>query len=154
MRFKLVFSLRGNNKTRKEGKNVEDKSRRRAEEKAVDSKEELKMANERRIEELLNINERYVRTERHLEQHSDIADPENIRHSEELQEERLKQMENLKNIIAYGKHEQEDQVESLKRNIEYTEGYLRQNADKMDRETLEKTLEKQEHRREQLDFLS
>jgi len=133
---------------------MEDKSRHCSEEKAIDSKEELKMANERRIEELLNINERYVRTERHLEQHSDISDPESIRQSRELQEERLKQMENLKNIIAYGKHEQEDQVDNLKRNIEYTDGYLRHNADKMDEETLEKTLEKQEHRREQLDFLS
>ena len=126
----------------------------RSKEKAIDSKEEQKMANERRIEELLNINNRYVRTERHLEQHSDIADPENVKHSEKIQEERLQQMENLKNIIAYGEHEQEDQVENLKRNIEYTDGYLDHNADKMDKETLEKTLEKQEHRKEQLDFLT
>lgn len=129
---------------------MSDKSK----EKAIDSKEEQKMANERRIEELLNINNRYVRTERHLEQHSDIADPENVKHSEKIQEERLQQMENLKNIIAYGEHEQEDQVENLKRNIEYTDGYLDHNADKMDKETLEKTLEKQEHRKEQLDFLT
>lgn len=122
--------------------------------KAIDSKEELKMANERRINELLNINNRYVRTERHLEQHSDIADPENIKHSEKLQNERLQQMENLKNIIAYGEHEQEDQVENLQRNLEYTDGYINHNANKMDKETLEKTLEKQEHRKEQLDFLS
>ncbi|HEY8421432.1 MAG TPA: hypothetical protein VIL05_06810 [Thermoclostridium sp.] len=126
----------------------------RSKEKAIDSKEEQKMANERRIEELLNINNRYVRTERHLEQHSDIADPENVKHSEKIQEERLQQMENLKNIVAYGEHEQEDQVENLKRNIEYTDGYLDHNADKMDKETLEKTLEKQEHRKEQLDFLT
>lgn len=126
----------------------------RSKDKATDSKEELKMANERRIEELLNINNRYVRTERHLEQHSDIADPENVKHSEEIQQERLKQMENLKNIIAYGEHQQEDQVENLKRNLEYTDGYLNHNAHKMDKETLEKTLEKQEHRKEQLDFLS
>ncbi|NLM10457.1 MAG: hypothetical protein GX213_06730 [Clostridiaceae bacterium] len=122
--------------------------------KAIDSKEELKMANERRINELLNISNRYVRTERHLEQHSDIADPENIKHSERIQNERLQQMENLKNIIAYGEHQQEDQVENLRRNLEYTDGYINHNADKMDKETLEKTLEKQEHRKEQLDFLS
>jgi len=125
----------------------------RSKEKAIDSKEELKIANERRIEELMNINNRYVRTERHLEQHSDIADPESVRHSEEIQQERLQRMENLKNIIAYGEHEQEDQVENLKRNLEYTDGYLNHNADKMDKETLERTLEKQEHRKEQLDFL-
>lgn len=122
--------------------------------KAIDSKEELKMANERRIDELLNINNRYVRTERHLEQHSEIADPDNVENSEKIQNERLRQMENLKNIIAYGEHEQEDQVDNLKRNLEYTDGYINHNANNMDKETLEKTLEKQEQRKEQLDFLS
>lgn len=122
--------------------------------KATDSKEELQMANERRIEELMKINNRYVRTERHLEQHSDISDPENLEHSEQIQEDRLQQMENLKNIIAYGKHEQEDQEENLRKRMEYTDGYLNHNAQHMDQETLERTLEKQEHRKEQLDFMS
>lgn len=122
--------------------------------KAIDSKEELKMANERRIEELMNINSRYVRTERHLEQHSDISNPDNLNHSEKIQEERQQQMDNLKNIIAYGKHEQEDSQENLRRRMEYTDGYLNHNAQNMDKETLEKTLEKQEHRKEQLDFMN
>jgi hypothetical protein len=123
-------------------------------EKAADSKEELKMANERRIEELMNINNRYVRTERHLEQHSDISNPDNLEHSEQIQQERLQQMDNLKNIIAYGKHEQEDQEENLRKRMEYTDGYLNHNAQRMDKETLEKTLEKQEHRKEQMDFMN
>ena len=123
-------------------------------EKAADSKEELKMANERRIEELMNINNRYVRTERHLEQHSDISNPDNLEHSEQIQQERLQQMDNLKNIIAYGKHEQEDQEENLRKRMEYTDGYLNHNAQRMDNETLEKTLEKQEHRKEQMDFMN
>lgn len=123
-------------------------------EKAADGREELKMANERRIEELMNINNKFVRTERHLEQYSDISDPENLEHAEKVQEERLQQMENLKNIIAYGKHEQEDQEENLRKRLEYTDGYLNHNAQHMDEETLEKTLEKQEHRKEQLDFMN
>jgi len=122
--------------------------------KSADSKEELKMANERRIEELMNINNRYVRTERHLEQHSDISNPNNLRHSEQIQQERLQQMDNLKNIIAYGKHEQENQEENIRKRLEYTDGYLNYNAQHMDKETLEKTLEKQEHRKEQLDFMN
>lgn len=122
--------------------------------KAIDSKEELQMANERRIDELMKINNRYVRTERHLEQHSDISNPENLEHSEQIQEERLQQMENLKNIIAYGKHEQEDQEENLRKRLEYTDGYINHNAQNMDKETLEKTLEKQEYRKEQLDFMN
>ncbi len=121
--------------------------------KSLDSKEELKMANERRIEELLNINNRYVRTQRHLEQYSNISDPENLRHASKIQEERKDRMENLKNIIAYGKHEQEDDVENLEKNLEYTEGYLENNASRMDDYTLRKTQEKQAHRKEQLEFL-
>ena len=52
--------------------------------KGIDSKDELKLANERRIEELLDINNRYVRTQRHLEEHSDISDPDNLRHALKL----------------------------------------------------------------------
>lgn len=122
--------------------------------KAADSREELKMANERRIDELMKISNRYVRTERHLEQHSDISDPENLEHSEQIQKERLAQMENLKNIVAYGKHEQNDQEENTRKRLEYTDGYLNHNTNHMDKETLEKTMEKQEHRKEQLDFMN
>ena len=121
--------------------------------KGIDSREELKLANERRIEELLNINNRYVRTQRHLEQYSNISHPDNLRHVSEIQEEREGRMENLKNIIAYGKHEEVDQVYNLKKNLDYTEGYLEDNASRMDEFTLDKSMEKQSHRREQLEFL-
>ncbi|NLI60447.1 MAG: hypothetical protein GX375_03345 [Clostridiales bacterium] len=121
--------------------------------KGIDSREELKLANERRIEELLNINNRYVRTQRHLEQYSNISHPDNLRHVSEIQEEREGRMENLKNIIAYGKHEEVDQVDNLKKNLDYTEGYLEDNASRMDEFTLDKSMEKQSHRREQLEFL-
>ena len=121
--------------------------------KEIDSKEELKLANEHRIEELLNINNRYVRTQRHLEQYSDISDPENLRHASEIQEERENRMENLKDIIAYGKHEEVDEVENLERNLEYTDGYLEHNASRMDEFSLNKSMEKQAHRKEQLEFL-
>lgn len=121
--------------------------------KGIDSKDEFKLANERRIEELLDINNRYVRTQRHLEEHSDISDPDNLRHALKIQEERENRMENLKNIIAYGKHEEVDERENLKRNLEYTDGYLENNASRMDKETLDNTREKQAHRKEQLEFL-
>ncbi len=121
--------------------------------KGIDSKDELKLANERRIEELLDINNRYVRTQRHLEDNSDISDPDNLRHALKIQEERENRMENLKNIIAYGKHEEVDERENLKRNLEYTDGYLENNASRMDKETLDNTREKQAHRKEQLEFL-
>jgi hypothetical protein len=115
-----------NNRLYDEGRNSVDRNQKEI--KGIDSKDELKLANERRIEELLDINNRYVRTQRHLEEHSDISDPDNLRHALKIQEERENRMENLKNIIAYGKHEEVDERENLKRNLEYTDGYLENNA--------------------------
>jgi hypothetical protein len=140
-----------NNRLYDEGRNSVDRNQKEI--KGIDSKDELKLANERRIEELLDINNRYVRTQRHLEEHSDISDPDNLRHTLKIQEERENRMENLKNIIAYGKHEEVDERENLKRNLEYTDGYLENNASRMDKETLDNTREKQAHRKEQLEFL-
>jgi len=119
----------------------------------IDDKKEVCAANERRIEELLNINNRYIRTKRHLEEFGDIMDIDRLEHVYKIQEEREHRMENLKNIIVYGKHEDVDEVENIKRNLEYTENYLKHNASRMDKDTLEKTIEKQEHRKEQLEFL-
>jgi hypothetical protein len=122
------------------------------ESKAQDSKEELRLANERRIEELLDINNRYVRTQRHLEQNTDIMPLDRLQHVFKIQEEREDRMENLKNIIAYDRHEGNGQAEILKKRLEYTDHYLQHHADHMDEFTLQKTNEKQEHRKEQLDF--
>jgi len=119
----------------------------------IDDKKEVCAANERRIEELLNINNRYIRTKRHMEEFAEIMDEDQLEHAIKIQEERERRMENLKNIIAYGKHEQEDEVENLKRNLKFTQNYLKNHAHRMDEKTLEKTIEKQAHRIEQLDFL-
>ena len=129
-------------------------SHHKQESKAKDSVDELKYANDRRIEELLKINNRYVRTQRHLEENSDIARLDQIKHSFEIQAEREARMENLKNIIAYGKHEDVDEVGNLKRNMEFTNHYLQHQAAHLDENTLENTKTKQEHRKEQLDFIN
>jgi hypothetical protein len=128
-------------------------SHHKKEEKAKDSIGEMKHANDRRIEELLKISNRFVRTQRHLEENSDIARLEQIKHSFEIQDERESRMENLKNIIAYGKHEHVDEVQNLKRNLEFTEHYLQHHSAHMDEGTLDNTKTKQEHRKEQLNFL-
>jgi uncharacterized membrane protein YccC len=118
--------------------------------KSIDSKEELKNTNERRIEQLLKINNRYVRTERHLEENHHISRLDQLRHTFEIQNEREQQMENLKNIIAYDKHEGVNNAEALGKRIEYTEHYLQHNSTNMNPGTLQNTKEKQEHRKEQL----
>lgn len=128
-------------------------SHHKQESKAGDSMDELKLANDRRIEELLKISNRYVRTQRHLEENSDIASLDQIKHSFEIQDEREARMENLKNIIAYGKHEQVDEVENLKRNMEFTGHYIQHHSDHMDEDTLQNSKTKQEHRKEQLSFI-
>ena len=125
-------------------------SNKERETKSMDSTNELKYANERRIEELLDLNNRYVRTQRHLEQNHSITNLDQLKHSFEIQKDREAKMENLKNIIAYGVHEQVSEVDNLKRNIEYTSHYLQHHSAHMDPETVQHTTEKQEHRKEQL----
>ncbi|KXZ39700.1 hypothetical protein SAMN05661008_00622 [Alkalithermobacter thermoalcaliphilus JW-YL-7 = DSM 7308] len=117
-------------------------------------KHELQAENARRIDDLINTVERYTRTERHLEQHSDISSPEQIQHAKQIQNERKEHIENLKNIIAYGEHANADTpFENLKQNYEYTEGYLNNNADHLDEETINNIKEKQQHRKDQMKFM-
>lgn len=111
------------------------------------------LENERRIDHLANLVEKSTRTERHLEEHSDIPKSrENMQHVKELQNERKEQIENLKNIIAHGDNQStKEQKRNTEKRFLYTEGYLNHNADHMDEETFKNTKEKQEHRKEQLD---
>jgi hypothetical protein len=128
-------------------------SHHKQESKGRDSIDELKLANERRIEELLKISNRYVRTQRHLEENSAIARLDQIKHSFKIQDQREARMENLKNIIAYGKHEDVDEAANLKRNLEFTDHYIKHHSAHMDENTLQNTETKQEHRKEQLHFI-
>jgi hypothetical protein len=120
---------------------------------AEDSREDLKKTNERRIEELLNINNRYVRTKRHLEQNSNIATLDQLEHAFEIQKDREERMENLKDLIVNGTQDREDNIEALEKRIAYTNGYLDHNSRRMDDATLENAIEKQENRKEQLENL-
>lgn len=111
------------------------------------------LENERRINHLVNLVERSTRTERHLEEHSDISSSkENIKHAKEIQNERKDQIENLKNLIAYGDdYSREKQIKNTEKRFMYTEGYLNNNADHMDDNSFKKAKERQENRKEQLD---
>lgn len=109
--------------------------------------------NERRVNHLVNLIEKSTRTRRHLEEHSDISkSQENIEHAKQIQNERKNQIDNLKNIIAYGDaSSKEKHMKNTEKRFLYTEGYLNNNADHMDEETFRKAKEKQENRKEQLD---
>ncbi|MFX0548591.1 hypothetical protein ACOAKC_04580 [Hathewaya histolytica] len=119
----------------------------------------MKKANEREVKNRLNELERtmenYVRTERHLEQHSDIASREQLENAKSIQESRREDMQELENSIVHGNdienNTQQQQLENLKDNYVSTQGYLNHNSENMSREDLSNLKEKQENRKEQMD---
>lgn len=118
------------------------------------SRDNRGLENERRVEHLTNLVERQTRTERHLEEHSDIAhDPENIQHVKELQQEREKEISNIKDKLAHGENSRNRQLENTEKRFLYAEGYLNHNADHMDEQSFINAKEKQKHRKEQMDQL-
>ena len=112
-----------------------------------------KRENESRIEQLIDVVEKHTRTERHLEQYSDISSPENIANAEKVQKQREEEIDTLKNLVAYGNDYYNDDVENLKGNYEKTKGYMHYNASHMSNKDLNNLEEKQKNRKEQLDIL-
>lgn len=123
--------------------------------KNMNKSKDLQSENGRRVDNLIDLVEKHTRTERHLEQFegSGITSPENIDHAKKVQSSREEEIDHLKNIITTGHHSNNDELENVKKNFEYTEGYLNHNSDTMSSDTLKSTKEKQEHRKEQIDHL-
>ncbi len=110
--------------------------------------------NERRVEHLENLVEKQTRTQRHLEEHSDISSsPSNISHAKELQRERQNDIDHLKNIIVHGAHTGSCQKDSTEKRLIAAEGYLNHNADRMDMDAFRNAKARQERRKEQLDSM-
>ncbi len=111
--------------------------------------------NERRIEHIENLVEKKTRTERHLEEHSDISrSPQNIQHAKEIQRERQGEIDHLKEKVAYGDSINNKQKENTEKRLLFAEGYLNHNAEHMNQQDFENAKAKQERRKEQLDSLS
>lgn len=106
-----------------------------------------------RLDEITNLVEKHTRTERHLEQHSDIASPERIEQSEDKQHEREELISNLKDKIINGDSGPTNEIEGLERNIVFSEGYLDHNADHMDKRDKRNLKENLENKKETLDRL-
>lgn len=119
---------------------------------APDERDRIEAAN--RIEELENIVECHTRTERHLEQHSDIASPEMIADAKDKQTQREKNIEILEDKIVHNGHKQPNEEEGLERNYTFAKGYLEHNKEHMDPEALENLKEKQQNRRDKMDGLT
>lgn len=86
---------------------------------------------ENRLNEMLNVAERFTRTQRHLEQHSDITDPDKIAHAKEIQLQRISDINNLKDKIIYGDGGPTDELKNVNKNIVFSEGYLKNNGNHM-----------------------
>lgn len=117
-----------------------------------DERGRIEIAN--RIEELQNIVESHTRTERHLEQHSDITSPERVREAREKQAEREDNIEILEDKIVNNGRTDNNEVEGLERNYTFAKGYMEHNKEHMDQEALENMKEKQQNRRDKMTELS
>ncbi|MPM21267.1 hypothetical protein SDC9_67711 [bioreactor metagenome] len=106
-----------------------------------------------RVEEVENLMNSYVRTERHLEQHSDIASKDQISHAKNIQNQRSELIDTLENKIAYGNNANNNELENVKANYEKTEKYINYNADHMSSAQLNNLKEKQENRQNLINYL-
>ncbi len=118
----------------------------------TDERGRIETAN--RIEELENIVESHTRTERHLEQHSDISSPENVRAAKEKQAEREDHIEILEDKIVNNGRTDNNETEGLEKNYTFAKGYMEHNKEHMDPEALENLKEKQQNRRDKMDGLT
>ncbi|AKN32117.1 hypothetical protein Ccar_15090 [Clostridium carboxidivorans P7] len=114
-------------------------------------KRRIQEQNENKINQLINTVENYTRTERHLEQHSDIGDPERLERAEEVQSERKSEIDHLKNNIVYGNESLNNNLENLRENYDDTQEYISHYGSQMSDEDLKNLKEKQQNRLEELD---
>jgi hypothetical protein len=117
-----------------------------------DERNEIERAN--RIEELESLVETHTRTERHLEQHSDIASSKGIRDAEKKQAEREDIISSLEDKIAHGASTNTDEAEGLEKNYIFAKGYMEHNADHMPKEDLENLKGKQQNRRDKMNGIT
>lgn len=109
---------------------------------------------ERRIEQIENLVEKQTRTQRHLEEHSDIShSPKNIQHAKDVQRERQCEIDHLKDKVAYGDSIGNNQKDNTEKRLVFTEGYLNHNAEHMNQQDFQNAKAKQERRKDQLDTM-
>ncbi len=110
---------------------------------------------ERQLDNLTNLVENHTRTKRHLEQYSEIGDPQFKDMAREKQEKREENMHKLKQeILDEDEHQTvEQQIENLHDNYEAAQRYIEANQDTMPPQDLQNLQARQQHRKEQMDNL-
>lgn len=114
-------------------------------------KRKIQEENEHRLDQLIDTVENYTRTERHLEQYSNIGDPKNRAHARDIQCERQSEIQHLKNNIVYGSEYNDHPLENLKENYDDTKEYLDHFGSRLDSKTLANTEQKQKNREKTID---
>ncbi len=110
---------------------------------------------DRQLENLENLVENHTRTQRHLEQYSNIGNPENRDNARKVQKVREEEIKVLENKIK-GEDDiitPEEHLENVKERYFNTEGYIKNNKDNMNEEALRNLYEKQQRREEQIKYL-
>lgn len=110
----------------------------------------------RKVDNLINIVENHTRTERHLEQYSEIGDPYFKEKAVDKQHLREKQIDELKDQLAGVSKDvmtASDHLNSVKERYEFAEEYIANNKDHMNKEDLENLEKKQQNRKVQIDNL-
>lgn len=110
---------------------------------------------ERQLDNLTNLVENHTRTKRHLEQYSEIGDPEFKNMAREKQEKREENMSKLKQEILDENENQtvDEQIDNLHDNYGAAQRYIDANQNTMALEDLQNLQAKQQHRKEQMENL-
>lgn len=109
---------------------------------------------ERQLDNLTNLVENHTRTERHLEQYSEIGNKENKDNAREKQEVREHEIQNLKtNIIKDGNETTEEQINNIAENYKSTQRYMEDNYGRIPEDRWENMEKKQENRKIQAENL-
>ena len=111
---------------------------------------------ERKVDNLINLVENHTRTERHLEQYSEIGDPKFKDMAREKQVVRENQIESLKDQLTDTNHKMssEEHLENLKESYEKNKNYFENNFYNMSQEQAHNMVKKQFNQEKQLDQMS
>lgn len=108
------------------------------------------------MDNLINIVENHTRTERHLEQYSNIGNPQYKEMARDKQKVREKQINELKNQIIGTNNDaltKQEQMENLKQNYQFGKGYIESNKEHMNQNDLQNLQRRQENRKIQMENL-
>lgn len=118
----------------------------------MNRKDKCKEKKEQQLNNLTNLVENHTRTERHLEQYSDIGSYENKEIARNKQDIRAHEIHNLKEKIIEGDTQTpEEMLKDTRAKYQATGRYVANNYDSIPEENLKNIQVKQKHRKMQIE---